>query len=66
MPGPVLIGTWSDAVWAIRFYERHGFRIVRPQRKELLLRRYWTVPERQIETSVVLADPKWRELNSER
>jgi GNAT superfamily N-acetyltransferase len=65
-PGPVLIGTWSDAVWAIRFYERHGFRIVRPQQKELLLRRYWTVPERQIETSVVLADPKWWELNRER
>jgi hypothetical protein len=61
-----LIGTWSDAVWAIRFYEKHGFRIVRPQQKELLLRRYWTVPERQIETSVVLADAKWRELNRER
>ena len=64
-PGPVLIGTWSDAVWAIRFYERHGFQIVRPQQKDRLLRRYWTVPERQIESSVVLADPKWRELNGE-
>ena len=63
--GPVLIGTWSDAVWAIRFYERHGFRIVRPHQKDLLLRRYWTVPERQIEASVVLADPKWWELNGE-
>ena len=62
-PGPVLIGTWSAAVWAIRFYERHGFRIVRPQQKAILLRRYWTVPERQIETSVVLADPKWWKLN---
>ena len=65
-PGPVLIGTWSDAVWAIRFYEKHGFRIVRPHQKDSRLRRYWTVPERQIETSVVLADAKWRELNSER
>ncbi len=65
-PGPVLIGTWSDAVWAIRFYERHGFQIVSPQQKDRLLRRYWTVPERQLETSVVLADPRWRELNGER
>jgi GNAT superfamily N-acetyltransferase len=64
-PGPVLIGTWSDAVWAIRFYETHGFRIVPPHEKDHLLRRYWKVPERQIETSVVLADPKWRELNAE-
>jgi GNAT superfamily N-acetyltransferase len=58
--GPVLIGTWADAVWAIRFYERHGFEIVEPQEKDRLLKRYWAVPERQIETSVVLADPKWR------
>jgi len=64
-PSPVLIGTWTDAAWAIRFYEKHGFRIVRPHQKELLLRRYWTVPERQIETSVVLADPKWWEHNGE-
>ena len=64
-PGPVLIGTWSDAAWAIRFYEKHGFRIVRPQQKDRLLRRYWTVPERQIETSVVLADSRWWELNRE-
>jgi ribosomal protein S18 acetylase RimI-like enzyme len=64
-PAPVLIGTWSDAVWAIRFYERHGFRIVSPRQKDRLLRRYWKVPERQIETSVVLADPKWPELNVE-
>jgi GNAT superfamily N-acetyltransferase len=64
--GPVLIGTWSDAVWAIRFYQRHGFQIVRPQQKDRLLRRYWTVPERQIEASVVLADPRWWELHGER
>jgi GNAT superfamily N-acetyltransferase len=59
--GPVLIGTWADAVWAIRFYERYGFEIVGSEEKDGLLKRYWTVPERQIETSVVLADPKWRE-----
>ena len=64
-PGPVLIGTWSDAVWAIRFYEKHGFQIVGPQQREHLLRRYWTIPERQIETSVVLADAVWRALNAE-
>ena len=58
-PGPVLIGTWSDAVWAIRFYEKHGFRIVPQPWKDLLLKRYWGIPERQIETSVVLADAKW-------
>ncbi len=53
---PVLIGTWADAIWAIRFYERHGFRVVDQATKEKLLRTYWTVPPRQIETSVVLAD----------
>jgi hypothetical protein len=61
---PVLIGTWADAVWAIRFYERHGFQLVDPQEKDQLLERYWTVPERQIETSVVLADQKWREMQA--
>jgi N-acetylglutamate synthase-like GNAT family acetyltransferase len=54
---PVLIGTWADANWAIRFYRKHGFQVVDQQKKERLLRRYWTVPERQIEISVVLADP---------
>jgi len=63
--GPVLIGTWADAVWAIRFYEKNGFQIVRPEQKDRLLKRYWTVPERQTETSVVLADPTWRKLNGE-
>lgn len=52
---PVLIGTWAAAVWAIRFYEKHGFRVVDAASKECLLRKYWTIPERQIETSVVLA-----------
>jgi GNAT superfamily N-acetyltransferase len=56
---PVLIGTWAAARWAIRFYEKHGFKVVTPEEKERLLRRYWTIPDRQIETSVVLADPRW-------
>jgi GNAT superfamily N-acetyltransferase len=58
--GAVLIGTWANAVWAIRFYERYGFQMVGPQEKARLLKRYWTIPERQIETSVVLVDAKWR------
>ena len=58
--GPVLVGTWADAVWAIRFYEKYGFQVVGAQEKNRLLEKYWTVPERQIETSVVLADPEWR------
>ncbi|HLN30272.1 MAG TPA: GNAT family N-acetyltransferase [Gemmataceae bacterium] len=62
--GPVLIGTWADASWAIRFYERHGFQVVGSQEKERLAKTYWTVPERQMERSVILADPKWRECSS--
>ena len=50
----ILVGTWADADWAIRFYEKHGFVLVEPEEKRGLLRRYWQVPERQIETSVVL------------
>ena len=60
---PVLIGTWANAVWAVRFYQRHGFRMVPPGEKEQLLKRYWNVPQRQIETSVVLADEQWWALN---
>ena len=62
---PVLIGTWADAVWAIRFYQKHGFQMVSTIEKDRLLKRYWSIPERQIETSVVLADAKWRELSAE-
>ena len=51
---PLLVGTWADAAWAVRFYERHGFRLVTPEEKDRLLRRYWQIPERQVETSVVL------------
>ena len=56
---PILIGTWADAVWAVRFYENHGFKVVSTQEKKTLLRKYWNVPDRQIETSVVLADQRW-------
>ena len=52
---PILVGTWAAAEWAIRFYERHGFELVSPERKTQLLRAYWMIPERQVETSVVLA-----------
>lgn len=60
---PVLIGTWADAEWAIRFYRRHGFELVSHEEKERLLRTYWNIPDRQIETSVVLADHTWRALH---
>ncbi len=61
---PVLIGTWTDAVWAIRFYEAHGFKLVGREEKDRLLDKYWKIPERQRDTSVVLADAKWRELHA--
>ena len=53
---PILIGTWADASWAIDFYRRNGFTVVSASEKERLLRTYWSIPARQIETSVVLAD----------
>ena len=53
----MLVGTWAAAEWAIRFYRRHGFEPVTPEQKTALLRSYWTIPDRQIETSVVLANP---------
>jgi GNAT superfamily N-acetyltransferase len=55
---PILIGTWADAVWAIKFYERHGFRLVSSVEKDRLLKTHWSIPERQIETSVVLRGQK--------
>ncbi|HET9983437.1 MAG TPA: GNAT family N-acetyltransferase [Longimicrobiales bacterium] len=54
---PMLVGTWAAATWAIAFYERHGFERVPSERAAALLRKYWSIPERQIETSVVLANP---------
>jgi N-acetylglutamate synthase-like GNAT family acetyltransferase len=53
---PLLVGTWKAATWAVRFYERRGFRLVSEEEKAVLLRRYWTVSERQIEESVVLKE----------
>ena len=58
---PILIGTWADASWAIEFYRRNGFTLVPDSHKNHLLRTYWSIPERQIETSVVLADRRWME-----
>jgi N-acetylglutamate synthase-like GNAT family acetyltransferase len=51
---PVLIGTWAAATWAIDFYRRNGFSLVSHAEKERLLRKYWSIPARQVETSVVL------------
>lgn len=56
---PLLVGTWADASWAIVFYLRNGFALVPETHKASLLRRYWSIPERQVETSVVLADRRW-------
>jgi GNAT superfamily N-acetyltransferase len=58
---PVLVGTWRDAAWAIRFYQKHGFRLVDKEQKDALLRKYWSISQRQVETSVVLADEKYDE-----
>jgi GNAT superfamily N-acetyltransferase len=57
---PVLIGTWADASWAIAFYQKHGFRLLHNEEKNNLLRQYWTIPARQVETSVVLASADWK------
>jgi N-acetylglutamate synthase-like GNAT family acetyltransferase len=58
---PVLIGTWASASWAIDFYRRNGFSMLDGEEKNRLLRKYWSIPERQIETSVVLASKSWTE-----
>jgi len=50
----ILVGTWQDATWAVRFYEKYGFKLVSSKEKDRLLRKYWNIPDRQIETSVVL------------
>jgi GNAT superfamily N-acetyltransferase len=60
---PILIGTWADAARAVHFCEKHGSKLVDSGQKDLLLRRYWTVPARQVETSVALADRKWLDLH---
>ncbi|CAG1770284.1 hypothetical protein BAC2_00942 [uncultured bacterium] len=56
---PILIGTWADASWAIAFYRRNGFTVLPQRETSRLLRTYWSIPERQIETSVVLANRQW-------
>jgi uncharacterized repeat protein (TIGR03833 family) len=61
---PILIGTWTDATWAIRFYEKRGFKRVSEPEKKRLLEKYWSIPQRQVATSVVLADHKWFDLAS--
>ena len=58
---PILIGTWADADWAVDFYRRSGFTLVSPDEKDRLLRTYWSIPARQRETSIVLADRRWME-----
>ena len=57
---PILIGTWADATWAVTFYQKRGYRMVSTDEKNQLLRKYWHIPERQVETSVVLAGRKPR------
>ena len=58
---PILIGTWADAKWAIDFYQKHGFQLLPKDEKNSLLQKYWSVPIRQIQTSVVLASPNWKD-----
>jgi N-acetylglutamate synthase-like GNAT family acetyltransferase len=60
---PILIGTWADATWAIRFYEKNGYRLLSRNDTERLLRQYWSIPDRQVITSVVLANAKWEPAN---
>src|SRR4030042_2588123 len=56
---PVLIGTWADATWAIAFYKKNGYRLLSEEEKNQLLRKYWTITERQVVTSLVLANKRW-------
>ena len=56
---PILIGTWAAATWAIGFYEKHGYRLLSKTEAARLLKTYWSIPDRQLETSVVLASPRW-------
>ena len=57
---PILIGTWKAASWAISFYEKHGFSLVDEEEKDRLLKKYWAIPDRQVETSVVLVDERYK------
>jgi N-acetylglutamate synthase-like GNAT family acetyltransferase len=62
---PILIGTWANASWAIEFYRRNGFSLVSPGQKDRLLKTYWSIPPRQVETSVVLANSRWTQSAAE-
>jgi N-acetylglutamate synthase-like GNAT family acetyltransferase len=62
---PILIGTWAAASWAVSFYRKNGYTPVSEEEKNRLLRRYWSIPERQVETSVVLVNQTWHQANSE-
>jgi N-acetylglutamate synthase-like GNAT family acetyltransferase len=57
---PILIGTWKAASWAISFYEKHGFSLVDEEEKDRLLKKYWAIPDRQVEMSVVLVDERYK------
>jgi GNAT superfamily N-acetyltransferase len=59
--GPVMIGTWRGATWAVMFYQKHGFKLVSEEQKDRLLRQYWSIPERQAVTSVVLVDEQYQQ-----
>ena len=58
MDKPILIGTWRSAIWALRFYEKNGFSVVPDLEKNRLLKKYWDIPFRQTEASVVVADDR--------
>jgi len=62
---PILIGTWATASWAVSFYQKNGYTLVSEEEKNRLLRKYWSIPERQVETSVVLANPTWYRIQSD-
>ena len=63
---PILIGTWANASWAVSFYWKNGYTPVSDEEKNRLLRKYWSIPERQVETSVVLANQTWYRTQDER
>ena len=62
---PILIGTWAAATWAVSFYQKNGYTLVSKEEKNRLLRKYWSIPERQVETSVVLANQTWLQAKRE-
>ncbi len=62
---PILVGTWAAASWAVSFYQKNGYTLVSEEEKNRFLRRYWSIPERQVETSVVLANQTWHQAEPE-